>query len=160
MNWRVLASRGLIFSVIWWTLTNGSASSWWIGAPAVLLATIISTTLLAPKKFSWYKLIIFIPVFLYRSLLGGFEVAEIAFHPKMPLDPDLISYPLSLPTGMPQVVMLNMVSLLPGTLSADLVDSNLRVHVLNRHTDCVRELAVLESEVAAMFDFQLDTAES
>ena len=29
--------RMLFFSFIWWVLTNGDASSWWIGLPAVIL---------------------------------------------------------------------------------------------------------------------------
>ncbi|MBE0509552.1 MAG: Na+/H+ antiporter subunit E [Chromatiales bacterium] len=38
----------------------------------------------------------FIPFFLLQSLLGGIDVARRAFHPRTPLSPTLIRYPLSL----------------------------------------------------------------
>ena len=55
-------------------------------------------------------------------LKGGVYVAWRAFDPRMPITPELIEYPLRLPPGLPRVILVNMVSLLPGTLSAELGD--------------------------------------
>ena len=49
--WSTLVSRGLLFSLIWWILTDGTASSWWIGVPAVVLALITSVALLPIVHF-------------------------------------------------------------------------------------------------------------
>jgi len=47
--------------------------------------------------------------------------------------------------------MANMVSLLPGTLSAELNRNVLKVHVLDSQQDFLTELEALERSVARMF---------
>lgn len=150
-SWSSLVSRGGLFSLIWWVLTDGAASSWWIGVPAVLLAVAASAALLPATPFVWTELPRFVPFFLMRSLLGGADVAWRAFQPGLPIAPDLIEYPLRLPPGLPQVFMANMVSLLPGTLSAALDRSVLKVHVLDSQSSFLAELDALEQSVARMF---------
>ncbi|MES9944702.1 MAG: Na+/H+ antiporter subunit E [Candidatus Thiodiazotropha sp.] len=51
---------------------------------------------------------------------SGLDVAWRAFHPRMPITPELIVYPLRLPPGLPRVILVNTVSLLPGTLGTEL----------------------------------------
>ena len=92
-----------------------------------------------------------------RSLLGGADVAWRAFHPGMPIAPDFIEYPLRLPPGLPQVFMANTVSLLPGTLSAALDRSVLKVHVLDSRRGVLTELETMERSVARMFGTSLKT---
>jgi len=145
----------VLFALIWWILTDGAASSWWIGGPAVLLAAVLSVKLISPVYLNGYELLRFVPVFLMRSLLGGTDVAWRAFHPAMPIAPDLIAYPLRLPSGLPQVFMVNTVSLLPGTLSASLEQSVLKVHVLDKRKDFLSELTVVEQSVARIFGVSL-----
>lgn len=157
IRWSTILSRGGIFSLIWWVLTNGAAPSWWIGVPAVLLAVVVSVTLLPPTPFVWYQFLRFVPFFLMRSLLGGADVAWRAFHPGMPIAPDFIEYPLRLPPGLPQVFMANAVSLLPGTLSAALDGSALKVHVLDSRRGVLTELEKMERSVARMFGTSLKT---
>jgi len=51
MFWSTIVSRGGLFSLIWWVLTDGTVSSWWIGVPAVLLAVSSSIALIPPRAF-------------------------------------------------------------------------------------------------------------
>ena len=51
--------------------------------------------------------------------------------------------------------MANTVSLLPGTLSAELNDDYLRVHVLDHTGTFALELRVIEEHVANVFDLCL-----
>ncbi|MGB5398159.1 MAG: Na+/H+ antiporter subunit E [Gammaproteobacteria bacterium] len=146
-----------MFTITWWALTDGAVSSWWIGVAAVLLATVSSMLLLPPVSFSWYAFVKFVPVFLLRSLQGGVDVAQRAFHPAMPIAPDVIEYPLGLPPGLARVLMANIVSLLPGTLSAEMGTNNLTVHVLDGRSDFAAELVSIERSVALMFGISLDT---
>ncbi len=155
ISWSTLVSRGVLFSLIWWILTAGAESSWWIGVPAVLLAVAASATLLPPTPFVWYEFLRFVPFFLLRSLLGGADVAWRAFHPGLPIVPDLIQYPLRLPPGLPRVFMANTVSLLPGTLSAALDRNVLKVHVLDSRKGVLAELEAVEQSVARMFGISL-----
>lgn len=153
-----LVSRGLWFSLAWWVLTDGASSSWWVGAPAVLLALVASVGLLAPMRFNWFQFVRFVPFFLVRSLLGGVDVAWRVFHPGLPIAPGLVEYPLRLPSGLAQVVMLNTVSLLPGTLSAEISKNRLHVHVLDERKTLFPELDAVEQGVARMFGISLPEA--
>jgi len=135
-------------------------SSWWIGVPAVLLAVISSVALLPPVPLVWYELLRFVPIFLMRSLLGGADVAWRAFHPDVPIAPELITYPLRLPPGLSRVFMANTVSLLPGTLSAELGENCLTVHVLDGRQDFLSELESVEQNVARMFGASLKLHET
>jgi len=146
-----IASRGVLFTLLWWVLTNGAASSWWVGGPAVLLAVAASVALLPPAPFVWREVPRFAPFFLMRSLRGGADVAWRAFHPGMPIAPDLINYPLRLSPGLPQVFMANMVSLLPGTLAVALERNGLKVHLLDGRSDFLTELEAVEQRVTRLF---------
>ena len=148
MGWSMVALRGLLFSLLWWILTDGDAGSWWIGFPAVLLSLFASLALLPPIPLVWRELLIFIPIFLWRSLQGGADVAWRALRPSMPIAPAVIDYPLRLPQGLPQVMLANLVSLLPGTLSATLDGQKLKVHVLDSRGEFMTELKGLEHRVA------------
>lgn len=116
------------FMLIWWILTNGETSSWWFGVPAILLALIASIILVPPLNLVWYECFRFIPFFLKNSLIGGIDVAWRAFHPRLPIAPELIEYSFKLPLGLSQVFMANTVNLLPGTLSAAIDNNILKVH--------------------------------
>ena len=153
--WSTLVSRGLLFSLIWWILTDGTVSSWWIGVPAVVLALVTSVALLPTVRFSWIAFFRFVPFFLVRSLLGGVDVAGRAIHPGMPIAPDLVEYPLRLPPGLARVLMADTVSLLPGTLSTEIRQNRLTVHVLDGRKDLFPELEAVEEGVARMFGISL-----
>mgnify|MGYP001813549544 FL=1 len=151
IDWSTVVSRALLFSLLWWALTDGTAGSWWIGAPAVAGAVIMSVTLVPPLGLVWREVMGFVPFFLWHSLKGGVDVAWRAFHPRMPITPGLIEYPLRLPPGLPRVILVNTVSLLPGTLSAELGAQVLKVHVLDSLGDFLAELEALEQRVGCMF---------
>jgi multicomponent Na+:H+ antiporter subunit E len=151
IDWSTVVSRALLFSLLWWALTDGSAGSWWIGAPAVAGAVIMSVTLVPRLGLVWREVMGFVPFFLWHSLKGGVDVAWRAFHPRLPITPVLIEYPLRLPPGLPRVVLVNTVSLLPGTLSAELGGQVLKIHVLDSLGDFLAELETLEQRVGYMF---------
>lgn len=151
-----ILSRSILFAVIWWVLTNGINTSWWIGVPTVLLSVFVSILLLKPAHFIWHELLKFIPFFLIRSVIGGTDVAWRAIHPKMPIAPELIEYPMQLPTGLPRVFMASTINLLPGTLSATIEKNIMRVHVLDNQQNYIAEIQAVEQNMARIFDIPLD----
>lgn len=155
ISWSTIIWQGVLYALIWWILTDGALSSWWVGGPVVLLAVASGSALLVPVSFVWYEVLRFVPFFLWRSLLGGVDVAWRVMHPRLPIAPDLIEYPLQLPPGLPRVLMANIVSLLPGTLSAALNDTLLTVHVLDSRNDNRAELSAVEQGVARIFNAPL-----
>ncbi len=94
ISWPTVASRVLLFSLMWWVLSDGNAQAWWIGVSAVSFAMIASVALLSPTPLVWCELLMFVPFFLRRSLQGGADVAWRVFHPRLPITPELIDYPL------------------------------------------------------------------
>lgn len=155
MTWSTVTSRAVLFFLMWWALAEGSASSWQIGVPAVCVAVFASVTLVPPAPLVWLEFLWFVPFFLWRSFLGGVDVAWRAFHPGMPIAPALIEYAVRLPRGLPRVFMANTVSLLPGTLCASIDQNVLTVHVLTHRKGFVDELEAVERRIARMFGASL-----
>jgi len=124
--------RAVLFALMWWILTDGVMNSWLVGVPMVLFATLVSMALLPPLSWSLTGIVRFAPYFLWRSLYGGTDVARRALHPRLPISPGMYDHRWRLPPGLPRVFMANTVSLLPGTLSAELDEQCLRVHVLDQ----------------------------
>ncbi|WP_417344507.1 Na+/H+ antiporter subunit E [Ferrimonas sp.] len=151
--------RAAAFALLWWMLSDGAMASWWVGVPVVLLATWVSMKLVAPFSFSPVGFARFVPHFIWYSLRGGVDVAWRAFHPRRPLAPTLIDFPLRLPSGMARVFMANTVSLLPGTLSTELRTGLLRVHVLDGRKTVIPELLELERIIALVFGTPLPPAD-
>jgi len=156
---KILLQRGwlrvLIFSLIWWILTNGDRSSWFIGVPAVLFATWLSVLLLPSVSLSLPGIAHFIPFFLWQSLCAAVNIARQVLHPNLPITPVIVDYQWRLPPGLSRVFMANTVSLLPGTLSLRLHKDYLRIHVLNQTGAFISELPVIEACVAQVFTLDL-----
>jgi len=147
--------RTALFALLWWILTEGAMYSWLIGAPVVVFAVLVSGVLLPGTSWSLPGILRFIPFFLWHSLRGGVDVAGRALHPRLPISPGLLEHKWRLPTGLPRVLMANTVSMLPGTLSAELGEEFLHVHVLDLTGAFESELTQIESRVARMFGLNL-----
>jgi multicomponent Na+:H+ antiporter subunit E len=149
--------RATLFALMWWVLTDGAMDSWLVGAPVVLFATRVSVVLLPSFSWSLTGMARFVPFFLWRSLYGGVDVARRAMHPRLPISPGLFDHRWRLPPGLPRVFMANTVSLLPGTLSAELDEEHLRVHVLDRTGAFASELILIEARVARLFNVKISS---
>ncbi len=143
--------RGGLFLFIWGVLTDGDTSSLSIGLPAVMLTIIVSIILIPPTHIVFIRVIWVVPLFLIYSFKGASDVAWRVFHPRLPISPGLIKYPLSLPPGLAQVLMINLVNLVPGTLTAKLEHNVLTIHVLDIRNDFKTELITIEQHVAKIF---------
>ncbi len=148
--------RLVAFSLLWAVLTQGGGG-WIIGVPAVVLATFLSLGLHAPISWRWRPMGVlrFIPYFLWQSLRGGIDVSRRALHPKLPIDPAVVHHTLLLPPGPSQVFFANTINLLPGTLSADLHEGHLTIHMLDAGLEYVMELKRVEERVADLFGVEL-----
>ena len=149
-----LLARLTFFAGLWWLLTGGVWSSWVIGIPTVIVAASSSVAILPPINLAWIELLRFVPFFLWRSLLGGVDVARRALQPSMPIAPALVYYRLRLPAGFAQVLMLNIVTLLPGTLVADVRDNCATLHVLDANSDWQTGVEAIEERIAYLFGIQ------
>jgi multicomponent Na+:H+ antiporter subunit E len=150
------------FSALWVALARGQiVDSWYIGLPAVVLAVVASLRLSTPARARIHVrgLLKFVPLFLWRSLVGGIDVALRAIRPSMPLAPDLVDYELRLDVDSAATVFfVEVISLLPGTLCAQILGDRLEVHVVDRDLALVEELGAVEEAIAALFGQTIDTS--
>jgi multicomponent Na+:H+ antiporter subunit E len=153
--WPALIFRTFLFGILWWVLTDDIKSLLSIGAPIILLAAWMSVKLLAPIPISFTGLVFFTGYFVGSSIRGAVEVAWFALHPQIPINPGMDKYKFHLPLESARVFMANCVSLLPGTLSADMNEEWLIVHILNKSDTFEVELEKMEKCVAHLFKIQL-----
>ncbi len=151
------AVRAIALVVLWIVLTGGDTGTWYIGVLAVVAGTLGSLAMLPEYSWRWTAggLVRFVPFFVWETLSGGTDVALRAVRPSMPLTPDIVSYESRLPLNAARVFMANTVSLLPGTLSAELEGSHLRVHSLAGADQALENLNKLEARVADLFGLEL-----
>lgn len=139
----------LAFFALWAILAGGRG--WSAGAPFVVLAAVTSCLVAPMSRWSLAGLARFLPYFLWNSLRGGVDVASRILHPKLPIKPGLVYYELQLSDTAARVMMANTVTLLPGTLSANLDNHVLVIHVLNADASFDDMLGSVERRVADLF---------
>jgi multicomponent Na+:H+ antiporter subunit E len=126
--------RALAFALLWLILSGADVA----GLPAGLVATVAATwmsLILLPApgyRVAPIKLCAFVVRFLLQSVVAGKDVAWRALHPKLPLRPGLVGYPVQLPRGMLRNTFCTISALLPGTLPIQSGEGeNLFVHCLD-----------------------------
>ncbi|AHY48238.1 Na+/H+ ion antiporter subunit (plasmid) [Rubrobacter radiotolerans] len=161
--WKRWSLRGLpraaALSGLWLVLTGGSTDTWYIGAVFVVAATLASLALLPDDRRGWRVsaggALRFTLFFLKESLVGGADVALRALRPSLPLDPDIVDHTSRLPESHARVFAACVMSLLPGTLSAELDRRELRIHSLVGPEQARRNMDRLEARVADLFGLDL-----
>lgn len=143
----------LVLAVIWGMLTDWRVDALVFGVPAVLIGA--GFALMLPAAPIWTvsprAAFTFALWFAAQSVRGAVDVALRAFSPDMRLRPGFRSYPLTLPAGAPRIVFANTITLLPGTMSAEIAGDDLIVHMLDTRADLEAELQELEIRIRALF---------
>ncbi len=145
---------GLVLSAVWSIFAGArDPASWIIGIPTIVAAAWCYASLAQDRRhrLSLLALARFLPVFLWESFKGGLDVARRVLGPRLRVAPGFVDYRLELTLPSARVFFVDLVSLLPGTLSADLQGERLRVHALDRGLDQTEDLRRLERLVAAIF---------
>lgn len=139
--------------VLWWCLTPWDAQAWVIGAPAVLLGTALAAVLAQPvaHRLSPVGALGFAGLFAVGTVAGAVDVARRALHPRMPLAPGFREFALDLPEGPARVLFANSVTLLPGTLSAEIRGDRLLVHSIDTGAELDAALARLRAAVRRLY---------
>lgn len=149
--------RWVIFAAVWWGLTGGDPSSWSVGVPASILASVTSLYWLAPQHISLLALLRLLLFFLLQSLLGASDVSSRVMRRSMRIAPEFITYHCHLSSSFAQQMFLLIANLLPGTLIADLQScdgspgAQLTVHVLSDAHHVPIQLQSLEQKIATVF---------
>ncbi|WP_189799543.1 Na+/H+ antiporter subunit E [Tateyamaria sp. syn59] len=148
--------RRIVFAVIvlaamWWMLNPGDLFSWIIGGPTVALAVaaVLVLPASAPQHVSLSGLVRFAFYFLTQTVLGAIDVALRAFNPWHILQPVFVTRETSLPDGPPRWILCNALTLLPGSLTADIKGASLTIHLID--PDLEPDLPELENRIRDLF---------
>lgn len=150
----------LILAVIWLALTGLDALP--LGALTATIAGAFGAWMVPGLPHRWrpLRLFGFTGYFLRTSIAGGLDVAGRALRPQLTIHPTWLRYRLSLPRGQPRTLMISMLSLLPGTLSAELQDDDiLLVHALDGSDAQATRESVTELERKLAWFFSLPEPE-
>ena len=152
--------RVVLLGLLWWVLTGGESDSWLLGGPVILFlaAWRLSESVAVRGRFRPWRLVSFVPYFVWRSLVGSCDVAWRAVHRRLPISPAVWSFTFRLPEGPARVVCTNCINMLPGTLTAAWDGDVLRIHLLVAGPRPLRELRQLEDRVGLLFGHELPAA--
>lgn len=143
----------VILAVVWLALTGLDALL--LGAVTALAGGFIGARFVPGFPYPWRPLLLlgFLAYFLRTSILGGLDVAWRAMTPRPAIEPGWITYQLTLPPGQPRTLLISILSLVPGTLSADIeADDTLIVHALVHEPDRNHAaIADLEARISELF---------
>lgn len=136
---------------VWFVLDGGK--DLWVGVMAALLGALLAAFIAPAIPYGWrpLQLLSFSGYFVAESLRGAADVAWRALHPRLPIEPHLERYEISLPAGKPRTLFVSVVSLLPGTLSADLSADGRLLHVHAITGGSIEALTRLERRIEALF---------
>jgi multicomponent Na+:H+ antiporter subunit E len=144
---------GSVLGGLWLILSGFDAASLLIGAPAILTGAAL--TFLFPAAPPWriapLAALGFAAFFAWQSVRGALDVARRALDPRLPLKPGFRTVILTLRPDAGRVLLANTISLLPGTLSAEIEGRRLIVHTLDLESDLAAEVGDLESRIRAVF---------
>lgn len=118
-----IARRCFWLALLWWILTEAHSDVWALGLLAVAASAATSLRLLPLRegqRIGILALLNFLAYFLWNSVRGGIQVAALALRPRLDLAPTVLELTPALPPGVPRILMLNTLALMPGTVSLGL----------------------------------------
>lgn len=95
---------------------------------------------------------LYVPYLLWEVARANLAIAAIVLHPRLPVDPKLVSYPTALEGELALTTFANSVTLTPGTLTVDVEDGTLLVHTLTETSRTELLEGSLERAVRFVFE--------
>ncbi|MBW2675257.1 MAG: Na+/H+ antiporter subunit E [Deltaproteobacteria bacterium] len=93
----------------------------------------------------------YIPWLLREIVTANFHVAYLALSPKMPIDPQIITFRTKLESDISWVTLANSITLTPGTITIDIENREFMVHALDRKVAGDLDTGEMEDRVAHIF---------
>lgn len=155
-----------VFAVLWWALTEGDHSTWRYAAVIVPAAVAVSMAILPPRTPRAGRMRRAVAAarlagwFLWRSVQGGADVASRAVRPRLRIDPGFVSHRFRLPPGPARIAVIDLMNLMPGSLSVRVQGDALLLHVVDTSMPVRDTIVTLEENVAAVVGVDLPEAYS
>jgi multicomponent Na+:H+ antiporter subunit E len=142
--------RGAGFLAFWLVLFGFSFADLPMGALTATAATWASLRLMppGPRLLRPGALARLALRFLGQSIVAGADVARRALHPRLPLRPGFVAYPVYFPPGTARNAFTTLTSLLPGTVPAGDERGQLVYHCLDVDQPVLSQLAAEEAALS------------
>lgn len=158
VSWSVtLMARAALFGVVWWAVSEGDGSMAGYGVVAVAGAVGVSLLMWRPgtiRPRSWgarsVAALRLSGWFLWRSVVGGTDVALRAARRSVDVDPGFVEYRLRIASRAGRIAVIDLLNLMPGSLSTELVGDVVRIHVIDVDLSVTQTVEELEKRVAAV----------
>ena len=121
----------IIYSLLWAVLSGAKIDLFALIFILILAITTPFIFSLQRSKFHYFYIFTFFFFFLKYSIIGGLGVAKLAIKKNLSLTPTLYKLPLKTTNDFTSVMLANIYSLMPGTLSMDIQNHTLTLHILD-----------------------------
>lgn len=141
----------ILFFIVWIALTNSlNIQELVMGSIIALIVSYFFTEHKTLNLFHLIKIYIrFIPLFLKELILSNIEVAKIIVSRKIDIDPSIVKLNTTLKSDHDKLLLANTITLTPGTLTIELHEQNLYIHILN---NTEKELSILQKNIIDKFE--------
>jgi multicomponent Na+:H+ antiporter subunit E len=97
------------------------------------------------------RFISYLPWILYQIILANVDVAKRVLDPKLPIEPNMITFESVLKTDLSKTTLANSITLTPGTVTIDIDENTFLVHAIAKEpADDLLE-GTMERKVAHVF---------
>ena len=98
-----------------------------------------------------WRFLLYLPWLFSRIVMANVQVACLALHPRMPIEPVLLLFDTKMKKSISQVTLANSITLTPGTVTVDLKDGTYIIHTLK--PPLAEELvnAVMQNKIAKVY---------
>lgn len=140
----------LVYACLWWLLAGNAG--WGFGALCISAAGGLSLWLgVQPLYLKLLHLPQFLWFFFRELLIGAWDVAHRALHPRLPIDPAWVKFRFNCSNQRVRLLLPAMVGLLPGTVATRSDTTYMYLHVLDQRQDWHTTIAKMETHLTQLF---------
>ncbi len=99
----------------------------------------------------WARIVIYAFWLLYQIIIANLRVAYLVLHPKMPIDPRMMSFKSDFRKSISLVTLANSITLTPGTITIDLHEGQFLVHALDKESAGSLVDGTMQNRIASVF---------
>jgi len=128
-----MLGKFILLFLVWIGLTNSlDIQELIVGA---IVAFVVARFFTPNREFDLKLLVIkyikFIPLFFKSLIQSNIEVAKIVLNPKLPINTGIVKLKTTLKSDSDKLILANAITLTPGTITLELDEDDLYVHVLD-----------------------------
>ena len=128
-----MIQKFILLFLVWIGLTNSlDTQELIVGA---VVAFVVAKFFTKDEKIDIGRLVIvyikFLPIFLKNLVKSNIEVAKIVLTPELPINTGIVKLKTKLTNDHDKLLLANAITLTPGTITIELDNDDLYIHVLN-----------------------------